>query len=42
MPDGYFKEKYNFPRFQSVQHFPGGGGGFQLFPGGGGGGGSKC
>ena len=36
MPGGYFKEKYNFPRFQRVQHFPGGGGGVQLFQGGGG------
>ena len=37
MPGGCFKEKYNFPSFQRVQHFPGGGGGgVQLFPGGGG------
>ena len=39
----YFKENYNFPRFQrgsnicqGVHDFPGGGG-VQLFPGGGGG-----
>ena len=25
--NGHFKENYNFPRFQGVQHFPGGGGG---------------
>ena len=28
------KKKYNFPRFQKVQHFPGGRG-VQLFQGGG-------
>ena len=39
--NGYFKENYNFPRFQrgseGVQHFPGGGGeGSSFFQGGGG------
>ena len=33
VPDGYFKENNNFPRFQRVQHLPGG---VQLFQGGGG------
>ena len=35
----YFKENYNFRRFQRVQHFHFPGGGVQLYPGGGGG---KC
>ena len=26
VPNGYFLEKYNFPRIQRVQHFQGGGG----------------
>ena len=37
MPDGYFNEKYNFPRFQRVQHFPGRRGGPNFSRGGGGG-----
>ena len=31
----YFKENYDLPRFQGVQHFAGGGGGSNFFQGGG-------